>query len=132
MTDLNTSEIKHYALSALSLFFFPVIALAQNGGELSTLQSLVNNLGGVVNSAIPVAAGLALLGFFFGLAKYIFQAGNDEAQQDAKDIMVWGGIALFLVAAIGGIIAALEATLGLNSNAGVDPSNFEGNIPNGS
>lgn len=92
----------------------PVVASAQG---LSTAQSLVDAVGDIVNSLIPIAAGLALLGFFFGLAKYIFQAGNDEAQDEAKSIMVWGVIALFLIAAIGGIIEVLRTTLGIGDGS---------------
>ena len=103
------------------LVLVPSIALAQ---QLSTLQNIINAIGTAVNNLIPIAAGLALLGFFFGLAKYIFQAGNDEAQDEAKQVMLWGVIALFLIAAIGGIIAVLESTLGVDNNSSFDPTNY--------
>lgn len=107
---------------SVSAVLLPGVAMAQ--GQLSTFQNIVDSIGEIVNSLIPIAAGIALLGFFFGLAKYIFQAGNDEAQDDAKDIMVWGVIALFLIAAIGGIIAALESAFGLG-NQGFDPTDYD-------
>lgn len=108
---------------ATGALLIPSVVFAQ---QLSTLDTIVRSIGTIVNQAIPIAAGLALLGFFFGLAKYIFQAGNDEAQDDAKDIMLWGVIALFLIAAIGGIIAALETTLGLggSGSGNFDPTDY--------
>lgn len=119
-------KLRYPLLSIFSLLSFPVVTFAQ---DLSTAQQLVQSIGSLVNALIPIAAGLALLGFFFGLAKYIFQAGNDEAQDDAKEIMVWGVIALFLIAAIGGIIAALESAFGLGGES-FNFTDFGGNLPN--
>lgn len=108
---------------SLVSIFIPAVASAQ---QLSTVDTIVGAIGGLVNDLIPIAAGLALLGFFFGLAKYIFQAGNDEAQDEAKSIMVWGVIALFLIAAIGGIIEALRTTLGVGGTGSFDPTDYNG------
>lgn len=117
-------KVSYWSLAIALAFSFPVLTFAQELGDANTF---VENLGEIVQLAIPIAAGLALLGFFFGLAKYIFQSGNQEDQDDAKQIMIWGVIALFLIAAIGGIISALEASLGLEDGS-FTPTDFGGSI----
>jgi len=120
-------KVIHWTFPISLALFFPAVALAQ--GNLTVAQNIVKSIGDIVDLLIPIAAGLALAGFFFGLAKYIFQAGDEDAQEEGKEIMIWGVIALFLIAAIGGIIAALESTLGLG-NEGFDPTNFNDNLGN--
>jgi len=89
--------------------------------ELEPFANLVDSLGNIVDAAIPVASGLALLAFFFGLAKYIFQAGDEDAQDQGKEIMFAGIIGLFLIAAIGGIVSLLESAFGVEGNDTIDP-----------
>ncbi|MFO0718810.1 MAG: hypothetical protein U0522_02175 [Candidatus Paceibacterota bacterium] len=54
---------------------------------------------------IPLLAGLALLAFFWGLAKFIYNAGSESAREDAKNVMFWGIIGLFVMFSIWGIVS---------------------------
>jgi hypothetical protein len=107
--------------TSLVTLLLPAIASAQDLGPFDTL---VSNLEGIINSLFPVATGLALLGFFFGLAKYIFQAGDDEAQEDAKQFMIYGVIALFLIASIAGIIELLGQAFGTGTGGDINSPRF--------
>ena len=64
----------------------------------------------VTNILIPLAFTLALLFFFWGVAKYIWSAG--DAKEEGKKIMVWGVIALFVMSSIWGIINFLKTDIG--------------------
>lgn len=94
------------------LSFSPVLAFAQT---LSALNQFVTQLGAIVKLATPVVSGLALLVFFWGLVKYIFAQGNEESKADAKKIMLWGIIALFVMISIWGIITLIQTNLGVSN-----------------
>lgn len=104
----------------LILFFSPIITLAAFDG----VKGLIGDVQGIVESLVPIAFSLAFLAFFWGLALFIFKAGSPEAKEEGKRIMIWGVIALFVITAIGGIIAVLGQTLGIStggSSGGIGP-----------
>ncbi len=97
---LNTMP---YLLTMIFLFacaFFPSLSYA----AINSLQDLVIASGSLVGLLIPVAFSLAVLFFFWGLGKFIFYAGSDVQRAEGKQIMIWGVVALFVMASIWGII----------------------------
>lgn len=98
------------SLGALTALLVPGVASAQN---LTNLTSLVISLQTIVNIAIPLVFAIALLAFFWGLAKYIAAAGNEEKKAEGKNIMIWGVLALFIMASIWGIVIWIGNALGV-------------------
>ncbi len=99
--------------------FLPVLALAQE--PFDNVEGVAKGFGGVIEILIPIVFALALLAFFWGLAKYIFSAGNEESKADGKKIMIGGIIALFVGASIWGIIEFIQIAFGLNLNGADGP-----------
>ena len=99
---------------AVSLLALPAIALAQgnSGDAFSTLSNIAGQLGTIIKALIPVAFGLAILGFFWGIAKYVFSGGNEEAKDQGKKVMLYGLIAIFIMASLFGIINLAQKTTG--------------------
>ncbi len=99
--------------------FAPLAALAAGptqGGAVSsgaTLQNVLGQFGVLIQQATPIVVALALLGFFWGLAKLLFSKG-DEQKKEGRTIMVWGILALFVMITIFGIISVLATTFGVN------------------
>jgi hypothetical protein len=85
-------------------------------GDIQDISDLISELGSLVNLTIPVVTGIAVLGFFWGLAQYIFKAGDKEAKEEGRRIMVAGIIGLFLITAIGGIIQLLAESFGVGGS----------------
>ncbi len=119
---MNSLARKLGASSFAALLLMPAVVYAQDLGPFETLLDSVQDL---VDIALPLAAGIALLGFFFGLAKYIFQAGDEEAQDAGKRIMIWGVVALFLIAAVGGIVELLADAFGVDTGEGIPTPEIE-------
>ena len=94
-----------------SLVFAPTLAFAQT---LDNLETLVDSIGNLVGLALPIVVGIALLAFFWGLVKFIFSQGNEEAKGDAKKIMLWGVIALFVMVSVWGLIRFIGNALGVD------------------
>lgn len=89
----------------------PTFAFAQN---LDNLGNLLDAVGGLVGTALPIVVALGLLAFFWGLVKYIFAQGNEEAKADAKRIMIWGLVALFVMVAVWGLVDFIAQALGVD------------------
>ncbi len=85
-----------------------------------TVQSLIVQIGEIVSSLIPIAFGVGVLAFFWGMAKYIFAAGNEDSKEQGKQIMIWGVIAIFVMSAIFGIVILLRNTLGVGNETTID------------
>jgi len=88
----------------------PTLVLAQ---DLSKLDDFTTDTKGLVGNLIGLVFALALLFFLWGLAKYIFAAGDEAAKETGKNIMFWGIIALFIMASVLGIIALLQEIFGV-------------------
>jgi hypothetical protein len=95
----------------LSIFItLPLVASAQPLGGIKKLLVEVDSL---VRLSIPIAYGLAILFFFWGMANFILRAGDPTAKEKGRGIMVWGVIALFIISTIFGIVALLRDILGI-------------------
>lgn len=91
--------MKKFIIAALALA--PALASAQ---ELGNIEDLVRSIGRLVDLALPIVVALALLGFFWGLVKFIFAQGNEESKADAKKIMIMGVVALFVMVSVWGLV----------------------------
>jgi len=101
-------------LIAGMMIFGPAIALAQGAPSLANVGTLVESISRIINLLIPVVAALALLYFFWGLAVFILNAGDEEKRKKGRDIMIWGIVALFVLASVWGIVSFLGGALGVN------------------
>ncbi|MBI2673723.1 MAG: hypothetical protein HYX23_00360 [Candidatus Zambryskibacteria bacterium] len=95
----------------IALALAPALVFAQS---LSNIQTLVQSIGRLVNLALPIVVGIALLAFFWGLVKFIFAQGDETAKADAKKIMLWGLIALFVMISVWGLVRFIGTALGVN------------------
>lgn len=99
-------------LSALT----PAFAFAQ----LGNVENIVTSIGNLVQLATPIVVGLALLAFFWGLVKFIFSAGDEDARKEAKGLMIWSVIALFVMISIVGIINFIGNAVGVDQGGNLD------------
>lgn len=100
----------------LVLVALPVLTFAQLNVTTKIFGS-IDNL--VTTILVPLVFTLALLFFFWGVAKYIWSAGDKE---EGKKIMVWGVVALFVMSSIWGLVAFFQDELLIDTGT-------EGTIP---
>ena len=96
MSKLQYNTAKVITFGALTFLLTPFIAFAQAG----TVQQLIGIVGGIIASIIPIVIALALLFFFWGLAKFILHADDENERAKGKNIMVWGIVALFVIVTV--------------------------------
>jgi hypothetical protein len=82
---------------------------------LGNISGLVTDIGGIVNQIIPILFALALLGFFYGLVMYIF--GKEDNKDQAKKTMIWGVVALFVMASVWGLVSFLGTAVGIDQGS---------------
>ena len=88
----------------------PLTTLAA-GADLGNISTLVSSIGNIVNKAIPILFAIGLLGFFYGLVSYIF--GADDNKDKAKKTMIWGVVALFVMASVWGLVNFIGDAVGV-------------------
>lgn len=97
---------KYFTIISIALLTTPIVAFAAPR-NLTELMYLFIDL---LDQAVVVVAGLALLFFFWGLAQLILNSDNEEKKKTGKSIMVWGIIILFVMFSIAGILRVLDNT----------------------
>ena len=100
--------MKKVIIAALALT--PAFVFAQS---LSNLETLLRSVGRLIDIALPIVVAIALLAFFWGLVKFIFAQGDETAKTDAKKVMLWGVIALFVMVSVWGLVRFFGTAIGI-------------------
>jgi NADH:ubiquinone oxidoreductase subunit 2 (subunit N) len=93
------------ALSAPSLVSAQTY-LSSTGKFLTEALALLNT------TIIPIVFVLAMLFFFWGIANYIRKEGHEK--DEAKKVMLWGVIALFVMVSVWGLVEVIRGELNLS------------------
>lgn len=101
----------------------PVSAFA---ADLGNIENLLRAFGKLIGLATPIVLGIALLAFFWGLAKFIFNAGNDEKKKEGTSIMIWGAVAFFVMVTITGIVQFIGDAVGISDEGDFKVPGVEG------
>ena len=91
----------------LTVVLIPAVTSAQLGG----IGNLLNETDMVVRFSIGLLAGIALLVFFWGLVKFIFAQGSETIKTEAKKVMGWGLVALFVMISVWGLVRFMQEAL---------------------
>lgn len=105
--------MKKFIIAALA--FAPSLAFAQS---LGNIENLVTSIGNIVDLALPIVVALALLAFFYGLAKLIW--GGPEAVAEGKTLMIWGVVALFVMVSVWGLVRFIGDAFGIEQGGSID------------
>ncbi|PIP86614.1 hypothetical protein COV42_00225 [Candidatus Campbellbacteria bacterium CG11_big_fil_rev_8_21_14_0_20_44_21] len=106
----------------LALLLVPYFALA----AADNVNELIVILSGIVRSLILLAVAMALLYFFWGLALFIKNTGSGSEAEEARQKMLWGIIALFVMVSVWGIVQVLNTTFVRKGQA---PQDIQNAIP---
>ncbi len=114
------SRLKKFIPASIALL--PYMVLAQNNaGQTGGIEQFIDRVGRIINRLIPITVSLALLFFFYGLARYIFNANDTEKKEEGKNIMIWGVLALFVMMSVWGIVSTLQNFLGVSGGGSLTP-----------
>ena len=106
--------MKKLIIFLLVSILFPSISFAvDTPGNFTELVLIFVDL---ILAALPLVASLALLAFFWGMAKFILKAGSEDGREEGKQIMKWGIVALFVAVSIFGILTFLYDEFGFEGS----------------
>ena len=106
------------------LAFAPALAFGQSTGpNLGNIETLMRSIARLIDLALPMVVALALLAFFWSLMRFIFAAHDEDKRKDAKSMMIYSIVALFVMVAIWGLVGFLGQAIG------IQPGQNSGNIP---
>jgi uncharacterized membrane protein len=121
---------KYIAKSRFLLFgivalFTPVVSFAQRSifsigsgsrygsgysGGGSTVTDIIFFMINLINQAVVLVVGLALLFFFWGVAMFVLNSDDVEKRAQGKSHIMWGIIALFVMLFVWQIVNILANT----------------------
>jgi len=101
-------------------YLAPFAVLAQGTtGTQTRISDVLLTFTGLLNLIPPILLALAIIYFMFGLVTYILNSSKDSGNRsEAIEIMIWGGIAIFVMVTITSIIRIVQNTFGVT---GRDP-----------
>lgn len=107
---------KYKAIAIISLL--PLFASAQfqvsEAERFGGTKKILLAIKSMIGTLIPIAFSLAVLFFFWGVAKFIFASGSGK--DEGKKIMVWGVVAIFVMSSVWGIVAFISDTFNLEKS----------------
>lgn len=97
-------------ISAIVIFLsFPLLAHADVFDVLDLGIDFFTQL-------VPIFVGIAILVFFWGIIKFIANAGDEKAIAEGKQFMIWGMVGLFVIVSFWGIIGFLQESLDIGGS----------------
>jgi len=106
---------RKYGIFALTATLaVPAIVSAQG------ITELITTVNGIIGALIPFIIGLAVLLFIWGVLMYVV-AKDDAKQSEARGVMLWGIIAIFVMVSVWGLVNLLVETVDLENDAATVP-----------
>jgi len=99
-----------------AFFLAPAFVSAQN---LENILDIVTGVKNVVVNIIPIVFALILVYFFWGLAQFVLNSGDDEKRTSGRQRMLWGLVALFVASSVWGLTGFIGKAINLEKTDGI-------------
>ncbi|MFC1775682.1 hypothetical protein ACFLY0_02425 [Patescibacteria group bacterium] len=86
-------------------------AVVESGLE-PLIDRVVDN---IINPLIGFLFALALVLFLWGIARFLFQANDENAREQGKKHIMWGLFGMFIMISVMGIVTFLANTFGFTN-----------------
>lgn len=93
----------------------PFVALAQSGTQVVTILTQILT---ILNIVVPIVLGLGIIYFIYGVISYV-TAKDEEKKKEARGIMIYGIIGIFVIASIWGLVALIANFTGVGQGGGI-------------
>ena len=81
---------------------------------MTQLPILTNIIKFIVDPAISLLFGVALLYFLYGVAVFIYKSDNETSLNEGKSHIIWGIVGLFIMISAFGILQLICNTVQCN------------------
>lgn len=105
--------LKKFRLLPYLVLGVPLISSAQ------TIMTLGDKAMTIIDDyVIPIIFAIAFIYFILGVLKYVRSGGDEGARTEARSMMLYGIIALFVMSAVWGLVQVLADTTGIETGEG--------------
>ena len=122
MMNRRFSFLAHLFLTAV--LTTPLFAYAQSP-DAGTVKTVLTNFRTLLNVVIEILITLAFVVFGWGIIKLITAGGDTKKIADAKGILTYGIIGLFVLSSIYGILVFIKTYLGVPDNTPITVPKFQ-------
>ena len=105
------------------LLAIPFVAFAAPNAQ--PVKDVFTSILTVLNLVIKILISLAFVVFGWGIIKLIFAGGDSKGVADAKRILLYGVIGIFVLASLGGILFFIKTYIGVPDNSPVQIPKFQ-------
>ena len=98
----------------ISAALLPVYAHA-GGAYFTEIKFMINSIHDILNMLIALITAVAIVVFFWGLAMFIRTGAGSKDHTEGRNLMVWGVIALFVMASVYSIVNFIATETGVDS-----------------
>jgi len=102
-------------ISAVLSMLAPLLAAAQGGTTFSGLDSAITSIANLINRLVPLVIGLAVLFFLWAILRFVGSAGDEEKRKEARGLIIWGIVAIFVMVSVWGLVNILRNTFKLDT-----------------
>ena len=110
---------------SIAALFAAAMAVVPTSVDAVTLGHTISTISKIINGLIPIVLAIAVLIFFWGLAKYLLSAGDSTERVKGINVMIMGIIAIFVMVSIWGIIRILQETFKVDQAKPIIPESIE-------
>lgn len=79
--------------------------------EPTNFQGIMQIIIGLIAKSVGILYAAAFATFFWGLARFIMNTGDDKKREEGKQWMIWSIVALFVMLTLWGLIGLLINTI---------------------
>lgn len=103
-------EIKKLSKFSAVLALLPMAAFAA-----TTFFDILGTVSDLLAIVIPILLVIATIIFIWGLITYIMNVGDAAKQKEARSLMIWGIVLLFVIVAVWGIVGIVGRTFNVEN-----------------
>ena len=109
------------AIVAGALYALPFLVFAQ-----TSLEDTTKTVAKIIGLIVPIVGALLLIYFFWGIAQYVSAGGDEEKRGEARNMMIYAVIGMFVAFSIFGLVRLLRTTTGADDSSREPLPLFEG------
>lgn len=98
----------------------PLVALAQTPNA-SYLFSALSQIRSLVSALVPLLVAIAVVVFIVGVLRYVTAGESEDKRANARNLMIYGIIAIFVIVSIWGLVAILQQITGTSTGTAISP-----------
>ena len=103
-------------ISSAAIFSMPLLAMAQVNPNLMGPTMLATGTLTILSTIVTILFVLAIAVFAWGIVKMILAAGDPEKVKEARGIIIWGVIAIAVLASLFGLVTYLRTVFGVDAS----------------